>query len=161
MKMYLFEGTPEEIGQVMKTMEPSGGASLVAATKDAKNRPPLPLSPPTGANDEDERREFVTVEFAREAMTRIALSEPLKNVLVALRKADPEWVPVADLYEASGYTFQQFAGLMGAFGRRMKYTKGYDEDVHFFDAEWDEKAEAWNYRLPDSVIEAMQLEAIA
>lgn len=162
MKMYVFEGTPDEIGAVMKTMGPITGASLAMPLTESKSRPPLPLTPPTGAGDNDEEKmEFVTVEFARAAMTRIALSDPLKNVLIALRDADPEWVSVADLYEASGYTSQQFAGLMGAFGRRMKYTEGFREDAHFFDFEWDEETSAWSYRLPDSVIEAMRLEGIA
>ena len=160
MRMFVFEGSPEEIGQVLKTLGPLDVTQITAPQVETKGRPPLPLTPPIGV-DEAQDMKFVTVEFARAAMTRISLSEPLKKVLVALRDADPDWVSAAELYKASGYEGQQFAGLMGAFGRRMKHTDGYDEDAYFFDFEWDEDASAWKYRLPDSVIEAMRLEKIS
>lgn len=163
MKMYVFEGTPDEISKVMQTMEPASGSGVVAvpAALEAKTRPPLPLGTTKGSSESYEEKEFVTIEFAREVMTRIKLSDPLKNLLIALNAAHPKWVSAADLYKASGYEGQRFAGLMGAFGRRMKHTSGFNEEAYFFDFDWDDEASAWKYRLPEAVLEAMRLEGIA
>jgi hypothetical protein len=47
---------------------------------------------------------------------------------------------------------------MGAFGRRVRNTPGYDQEAAFFFFEWDDEAGAWKYRLPDTVREALELE---
>lgn len=158
MKMYVFEGTPDEIGMVMKSLR---GAEVDATPSPTKARPPLPLTPFKGSVNEGEERKFVTIEFARQVMTRLPLSAPFERVLIALKEAHPDLVSTADLYKASGYVGQHFAGLMGAFGRRMKHTKGYDDEAHFFNFEWDEEAGGWKYGLPDSVLEAIRLEGVA
>lgn len=156
MKLYVFEGSPEEIGAVYKQMErDSSDPVVIDQTLDKASKPPLPLGgakPSTNGG----KKEFVTEKFARTAMTRLALSAPLRAVLITLYKAKSEWVPVAELYKASGYDGAQFAGLMGAFGRRMKHTNGYDADAYFFDFDWDDNTSAWRYRLPESVKEAMR-----
>jgi hypothetical protein len=153
--MYVFEGTPEEISQVAQTMLPMSASNTMSV------EPPKEMPPATTPSKTSEGpAKFVTVEFARRVLTRLPLSGPFKAVLKALNEAHPEWVSSADLYKASGYTVPQFSGLMGAFGRRMLHTDGFDEDAHFFDYAWDEKVKAWKYRLPDTVREALRLESL-
>ena len=148
MKMYVFEGTAEEISKVVHTMQPT-----------ASSEPPEEASPSTMQSKTAEGpTKFVTTEFARRALTRIPLSDAFKAVIEALDKTHPEYVLTADLYEATNYTSAQFAGLMGAFGRRMLYTEGYDENADFFDSRRNEEAGEWEWRLPDTVREALRLE---
>ena len=77
------------------------------------------------------------------------------RVLKALNNAYPEWMLLSDLHSAAGYKPAQFAGLMGAFGRRMSHTDGYDRDAHFFEYRWNNDEDAWEYRLPESVREVL------
>ena len=81
-------------------------------------------------------------------------------MLKALNEAHPEWVSSPDLYVATGYTYRQFSGLMGAFGRRKWNTKGCEADrnAHFFECRPIEGDGRWEYRLPDTVREALRLE---
>jgi hypothetical protein len=150
MKMYVFEGTPDEIRQVVKTMEPMTAAVGTSVAVDE----------PTTPKDSDEETKFVDTAFARRALSRIKLSDPFRATMKALSDAYPEWVPIADLHQASDYTSAQFAGLMGAFGRRLSHTQGYDEEAHFFEYEWDDNTGAWKYRLPETVHEALRLEKL-
>ena len=147
MKLYVYDGTPDEISQVVQKLQ---------ATTPAESRP----------NESDDAflsqdpkgpKKFVETDFALRTLSRIKLSDPFKATIRALDKALPEWVHISELHEASGYKPAQFAGLMGAFGRRMAHTEGYDGEAHFFDYEWDEDTEAWKYRIPDSVHEAIRL----
>ena len=167
MKMFVFEGSSDEISRVFNQMEPPAATKRIVVDSRAEisaekaGKPPMPLGNVKPSDYYDEDKTFVTVDFAREAMTRIDLSDPLRAVLVALYNAHPDWVSASDLYSASGYEGQRFAGLMGAFGRRMKHTNGYDEAAHFFDYDWDYSTSAWRYRLPDPVREAIRLEQIA
>ena len=109
----------------------------------------------------DRPTKFVTAEFARRVLgRRPVLSKPFKRMINALNDAYPEWMLLRDLHSAAGYTPAQFAGLMGAFGRRMSHTDGYDKDVHFFDFRWNDEGDAWEYRLPESVREVFVTTAI-
>ena len=157
MRMIVLEGTPEEIGKVMQTMEP-----MMTANVQVKESPQEVVSSRMLSKSADGSKIFVTVEFARRVLIRRPLSVPMKAVIKTLYEAHPEWVSSEDLYDASAYTAPQFAGLMGAFGRRMAYTEGFDPDAHFFDYQEvdDDDAGAWEYRLPDSVREALEAEGL-
>ena len=147
MKMFVFEGTAEEISMVARSMLPAtiGDVSLSLEVQDG-----------TRTQSSDQPTKFVTVEFARRVLgRRPVLSKPLKRVLKTLNEAHPEWTLVNDLHSAARYTPAQFAGLMGAFGRRMSHTEGYDKDAHFFDFRWNDENDAWEYRLPDAVREVL------
>lgn len=154
MKMYVVEGTPDEISAVMHTM----GSAPNADSASARSRRRFVET--EELEDEEENETFVTTEFARAALTRIPLSKPFRAVLAGLKKAHPEMVAVSELHEISQYDPSQFAGLMGAFGRRMKHTDGYDPEALFFTSDWDEEAEAWRYGLAATVVEALDLEGI-
>lgn len=147
MKMFVFEGTPEEISAVARSILPAttGDVGVSLEVQDGAR-----------AQSSDQPTRFVTVEFARRVLgRRPVLSKPLKRVLKALNEAYPEWILLSGLHSAARYTPAQFAGLMGAFGRRMSHTDGYDKDAHFFDFRWNDDEEAWEYRLPETVREVL------
>ena len=156
MRMYVLEGTAEEIREVFPTLQLTTEGTAVSA------KLPDGTSPSTMPSEESEEpRRFVSVAFARRVLTRRRLSGPLTAMLKALNESYPEWVTTAAIYDATGYTPAQFAGLMGAFGRRTSHTEGYDDQAHFFDYRWNDETGAWDYRLPDTVREALRLENLA
>lgn len=152
MKMYVFEGTPEELSQVAKTLQTSAPLAEVTASSSEELAP-------EEVSAKGEEVEGVTVKFARRVLRRRELSEPLKAVFRRLYEAN-DWVGIEELGDACGYSRQQFAGLMGAFGRRIANTEGYDRESAFFYWEWDDETGAWKYRLPDTVREALKLENV-
>ena len=77
------------------------------------------------------------------------------------RDAHPDWLPSPALHRAAGHSRPaQFRGLMGAFGKRMANTEGYDPEAYFFECRWNEDENVWEYRLPDTVREALTLDAL-
>lgn len=152
MKAYMFEGTAQEVIEAMTAMQaasstevPAGAAAAVAPT----------------VAEEGEEKEFVSTEVARRVLSRRPLSREQLAVLKMLYAALPDWVPAAKLQAAISYTPAQFAGLMGAFGRRFSHTDGYVENTWLFDAEWDYDVGAYNYRMPETVKAAMDAEKLA
>ena len=159
MKMTVFEGTPEEIAKVARALRQDGanpmpdeplGEAVLPETSGSTDSP----------SDSEGPKKFVTVEFARRVLTRRQLSKGQKIALETLEGAYPEWVSRDELCAATNYTPNQLAGLMGAFGRRASHTQGYIQGSWLFDAEWDENAWAYRYRLPDSLLEALRLEDV-
>ncbi len=152
MKGYMFEGTAQEVIEVMTALQAASGGE---ATSDA-----VAAVAPTVA-EEGEEKEFVSTEVARRVLNRRPLSREQLGVLKMLHAAFPEWVPAGKLQAAISYTPAQFAGLMGAFGRRFSHTEGYVANTWLFDAEWDYDVGAYNYRLPETVKVAMDAEKLA
>lgn len=150
MKAYLFEGTAQEVIEVMTAMQ----AMPNAAAQDAA----VAVAPTVAEEGED--KEFVSIEVARRVLSRRPLSREQLAVLKMLYSALPDWVPAAKLQAAISYTPAQFAGLMGAFGRRFSHTEGFVENTWLFDAEWDYEVGAYNYRLPETVKAAMEAEKL-
>lgn len=143
MKMFVFEGTPEEISAVARSILPVATGDLALSVE---------LQDETRAQSAERPTRFVTVDFARRVLNRRpVLSKALKRVLKALNDAHPDWLLLTELHSAAEYTPAQYAGLMGAFGRRMSHTEGYDKDVHFFEFRWNDEEDAWEYRLPVAV----------
>ena len=103
---------------------------------------------------------FVTTAFARRVLTRRQVPGAMKKVLKALYEAHPRWLPVSTLQDVTGYVSKQFGGLMGAFGKRMSGTEDYDPEAQFFEYRWNEDECVWDYRLPDTVREALTLEQL-
>jgi hypothetical protein len=102
---------------------------------------------------------FVKVEVARRVISRRPLSKEQKIVLVGLYKAHPDKLSTSALQEATGYSARQLAGLMGAFGRRLTHTPGYEDGDNMFDWVWAD--DGWHYGLPSSVRTAMELEKLS
>lgn len=148
MKGYMFEGTPQEVIQVMTAMQTIAAVSLA----------PPPVAPTL--DDAEEKKSSVTTEVARAVFSRRPLSSEQKTILRILAVAYPDWVLITKLQAAVHYTPAQFAGLLGAFGRRLSHTEGFVAGSWLFDAEWDVDNGCYRYKLPESVRDAIKLEKI-
>lgn len=100
--------------------------------------------------------EFVSSDVAFRALTRIKLGIEAKSVLKALYEAGDNWTSAKSLQTLVGYKPSSFAGLMGAFGRRVANTPGYVRDSSFFEYEWDGSQSCYLYRLPPSTRDAVE-----
>jgi hypothetical protein len=138
----ILEGTPEEIAQFEAYLRFHG------TSQSADQISSVPQSPQIG--DEGGDWEFVSADVAFRALTRIRLGKETKAVLRRLHIAGDAWTSGAELQREIGYKPSQFAGLMGAFARRVINTPGYVLDSSFFQYEWDEQRACHLYRLPPS-----------
>ena len=148
-------GTPAEISDVLQALP--GTAMVHTAAVELTDEV---VDSSTTSESPEDASGFVTTRFARRALKRLKLSKPMKKVLRALYEAETEPVPLATLQDVAGYTPAQFAGLMGAFGRRLANTEGFDSEASFFEYDWEEDEETWTYRLPETVREALALEQL-
>ena len=149
------EGTKEEISAVLQAVSQTVTLQTTAVELTDKMVP----SATTSESVEGESS-VVTTRFARRALTRLRLPPRMRKVLTALYEAHPGWLSLPTLHGIADYKPPQFAGLMGAFGRRVANTEGYDSDLLFFESRWNESDEAWEYRLPETVCEALALEQL-
>ena len=156
MKMLVFEGMVEEISKVVDTLQSTAAGTTVSVKLPDESSPSTMLSE---ASEESTR--FVSTAFARSVLTRLPLSDPVKAMLKALYESHPEWVSYAALCDATGYSSAQFAGLKGAFGRRKSKTPGHDVKAKFLEWRKNKETREWEYRLPDTVREALRLEGLA
>jgi hypothetical protein len=129
------EGTPEEIAQYEAFAR--FHASGTAKTSGDSTEPEVDW-------------EFVSADVGFRALTRIKLGTETKAVLRRLHEAGDSWTSAKELQELVSYSPSQFAGLMGAFGRRVSNTLGYVRDSSFFEYEWDGEKSCYLYRLPPS-----------
>jgi hypothetical protein len=95
--------------------------------------------------------EYVSSDVAFRALTRIKLGKETKAILSRIYVGADAWTTATALQEEIGYSPSQFAGLMGAFGRRLINTPGYVLHSAFFEQEWDAERSCYLYRLPPSV----------
>jgi hypothetical protein len=163
MKVTIIEGTPDEIAKALPhlsaanltVIQPNTGAGEETAAEHGKESD---LSAEENASGDEVK--YVTTELAQSILTRRALSKEQLLVLETLYKAHPKTVSSTELMKILDYTRERFSGFMGAFGRRISHTAGYEaqDGASFFDQKWDGACN-W-YGLPDSVIEAMRLEKL-
>lgn len=131
----VIEGTPEEIAQYEAFSRFHG-----AKDDDSKDQSsPLDID-----------WEFVSSDVGFRALTRIKLGKEAKSVLSKIYLAGDKWTSAKHLQKLVGYEPSQFAGLMGAFGRRIANTPGYVRDSAFFETDWDDSQSCYLYRLPPS-----------
>ena len=144
MKMFVFEGSSEEIINMYRSLL-EAEAGTVAAIK----LPDEASSSAIASESSEEEIRYVSVAFARRVLTRRPLSGPVMAMLKTLYECHPEWVSWTALCDATGYSSAQFAGLKGAFGRRKSKTPGHDVQARFF--EWRENKETgeWEYQVED------------
>jgi predicted transcriptional regulator with HTH domain len=147
MRVVILDGTPEEIAQALPQL--SGVSVLTTAQVTA---------PPPGSATASVGQRYVDTEVARRVLTRRTLSEEQRRVLAAMYEAYPGTVLASSLQELIGYTPSQFAGLMGAFGRRFTHTEGFEAGSWFFEQQWDYDEGCFRYALPTSVREALEIE---
>ncbi|MDE0513002.1 MAG: hypothetical protein OXI88_14575 [Gammaproteobacteria bacterium] len=149
------EGTAAEISDVLRALP--GAATVHTAAVELTD---AGVQATTSSETPEPESRFVTTRFARRVLNRLPISKPMKNVLSALCKAHPEWLSRATLRDAAGYGSSEYAGMMGAFGRRIANTEGYDSETDFFEGKWDDDERTWYCRLPDTVREALTLEEL-
>jgi hypothetical protein len=135
----IIDGTPEEIAQYEAFQRLHGQTSSIA------------LAPSPSTSSEAVDWEFVSGDVAFRVLTRLKLGKETKAVLNRLYQNGETWTPATDLQSEISYTPSQFAGLMGAFGRRFVNTPGYVLHSAFFEQEWDSDRSCYLYRLPASV----------
>lgn len=141
MELYILRGTPAEILEVQKGLE----FSMAPSSYPASRLPPAASSSPSIVQTRDK---WCSEEVAHRMLTRISLSVEQEIVLQRIYRAGDNWTSATDLQSATGYSTGQFAGLMGAFGRRLTHTPGYVTGTWFFDQEWDHDLGCNRYRLP-------------
>src|SRR5947209_6375751 len=108
-RVVIVEGTAEEVIAVTNQLASAPAPAIATA-----------VAPPPAADEEpSEGWNYVSEELATKVLSRRRLGDEQKIVLSTLAKAYPNFVGATDLQKATGYTPAQFAGLMGAFGRRM------------------------------------------
>ena len=151
MRVIVIEGSPEDVGKALKELGPPADIRAVIEASP---------QPPTKRADDEGDRKFVSVEIARRVMSRRPLSREQRSVLIEIYDAHPGDVLASALQQKVNYSKAQFAGLMGAFGRRLTRTPGYVDPTWFFDNLWDDEEGCNRYRLPETVREAMRLEGL-
>ena len=135
----VIDGTPEEIAQYEAFQRFHRPASSNESQGAADS--------PTTEID----WEYVSSDVAFRALTRIKLGKETKAVLGTIHAGGEAWTTATVLQKKINYSPSQFAGLMGAFGRRLVNTPGYVLHSAFFEQEWDSDRSCYIYRLPPSV----------
>lgn len=155
-RVIVIEGSVDEVRATMEVIRPLVSEPRSSSIEESASEVE------TDAIDDSGGKRFVTVEFAREVLTRLPLSPAQKAVLKALYDAGAEeYVTTTELVRVLRYdSGHQLAGVMGAFGRRIANTKGFDENATFFEIRWNETAAAWEYRLPATVRKALEQEGL-
>lgn len=100
--------------------------------------------------------EFVSADVAFRALTRIKLGKQTRAVVRRVYSGGDKWTSAALLQKEIDYSPAQFAGLMGAFGRRLVNTPGYVLNSSFWEYEWDSQQSCYLYRLPAPVRAAVE-----
>jgi len=143
----VIEGTAEELAQYEAFSRFHGGRGEASKSE--------PIGPQSGGPS-DVDWEFVSTDVAFRALTRIKLGPETKAVIRKIYEGEDKWTPASTLQKEIGYSANQFAGLMGAFGRRLVNTPGYVLHSAFFEQEWDDERSCFLYRLPPSVRPAVE-----
>ncbi len=100
--------------------------------------------------------QFASTDVAFRCLTRRKLSEHQKSAIRLIYDGGDSWVRATEIQKHIGYDTSQFAGMMGAFGKRFVNTRGYVLDSAFFDQEWDDDTSCYRYRLPPTVRSAVE-----
>jgi hypothetical protein len=144
MKLFVYEGTPREIAEVTQLMGIPPQSTGILAN-----------SVPVGA-DVPEQDEELSVEQIKLVFQRRNLAEPMRRVLRLLYEAGENRIKSDELKEALNYSNPEFRGMLGAFGRRLKNTKGIPDGVRLFDEAWDEDLRQKTWTLPVNVRKALE-----
>lgn len=153
MKAYVFDGTPEEVTDAIRRMQ-------VGEAAPAIGQPQSPLTVDEADEDDDEDEGTpLPADIGRKMLTRIPLAPLQKKVVVSIYRAGDKGIMGAELAKLLDYSSAQFRGLMGAFGRRISHTEGYEDGMYFFDQEWIDN-EGYLYKLPETSRKAVEAELL-
>ncbi len=149
MRVMVFDGDPKEIAEALKNL----GGSAFAISGDASAIEEVPES-------DEEDWNFVSTPLARKVLTRRRLKDLPKKMLTEIYKCGDIGITGTELAKRLNYSQAQFRGMMGAFGRRLINTPGYNGKDHFFGYEWMEEKGTYRYWLPETTREAVRIEVI-
>jgi hypothetical protein len=136
------EGTVEEVAKLLGLLSPKS--------------PPGPPQPAAAAQSaSDGPSPFISEGRAYDVLTRRTLGVTHVKLLETLYQAGENWTPAPDLQSTLGLSTREFAGLLGAFGKRVSNTAGAGPQT-FFDQYWDHASGYNLYRLPPSVRSALR-----
>jgi hypothetical protein len=154
MKAIILDGTPEEVHAAAVLFLGQSASPIVLATAAAK-----PAEPATLEGDIGEIT-YIDQQTARRYFNRRPLADTQRTVFVTLAQAHPAKVTTPELREKLDMSTNEFSGMRGALGRRLKNTDGWTEGQRLFVQEWDAATGYYHYGLPESVIEAMKAEKL-
>lgn len=162
MRAVVFDGDPSEVAEALRALGIS--PSITSVQPEAPPMFPAKLEEGGGNAGEDEEeggcRPVDSVGFATKVLTRRGRAPNQNNLLVEVYNAGETGILGSELLKKLRLTQSQFRGVMGAWGRRVAHTPGYDGESSFFAWEWDYDAGSYRYRLPLAVREAVQRELI-
>ena len=146
----VIEGTAAEIAEFEALQR------FHAPSVAPKGSEPLQGASQASLPSQSEDWRYASADVAFRCLTRIKLSEQQKATIRLVYEGGDNWVHASDIQRTIGYGTSQFAGMMGAFGKRFVNTRGYVLDSAFFDQEWDEDTSCYRYRLPPTVRSAVE-----
>jgi len=97
----------------------------------------------------------ISEEFAYRVLRRLPLSKAQKSLLHTLKGAHPAWLLSSEIQSALACSPTSLGGIFGGLGRRVSATKGYNAGYNLWDWKWDEDEGEWAYRLPETVVSAL------
>ena len=142
---YEFEGTPIELAAVKLSLD-QAAADAALAQQSRKTQ---------GS------KVFVSEDVAFDVLTRRPLADSYRIILKVLHAAGDSWTMATELQKRLKYSKSEFAGLMGAFGRRLSYSDGVQDGDQFFDNEWNDELGCNRYRLPQNIRSAVAKAGLA
>jgi hypothetical protein len=78
----------------------------------------------------------------------------MQKLLLMLAENAGKWVSAGEITDALGITRAQLAGVLGAFGRRLK--NRYKGAQRPFSARWDHEQGSWLYRMDAEAAEVIK-----
>ena len=139
------KGTEAELSDVIRALHRSGTAQPIAVEQGDGE-----IESSTGTGSGNEESKFVTTRFARRALKRRTLSKPEEGAAGALQGAGG-LDPTGEAAGGGGLPALPVCGSDGGVRPTPRKYPGFDSEADFFDYEWDEEAETWSYRLPETV----------
>lgn len=149
MKAIYFEGTSEEVMSALKDL---------TRTDTQVRKSAALLEELAEDHTQNEGADYVSYDIAKTILERKPLNASHRTLLRVLAKAYPDYVSSPKLMKKLDLSSAQFRGFMGAFGRRISYTDGWEEggEGEFFDQHWDDEAACVQYRLAETSLEAVK-----
>jgi hypothetical protein len=145
MRVILFEGTQAEFAEVKQHFA-HALAIPVAAEPKFRESEAKSISPETLSSEK-------ICDVIVDLFTRRPLPESMVQIFEALFK-DREGLSSRRLIEMLGITSSQFAGVMGAFGRRISHTEGWPENLQLAENYWVQGER--HYRLTPIMVELLR-----
>jgi hypothetical protein len=145
MRVILFEGTQAEFAEVKQHF-----AHALAVPTAAE--PKLHQSEAKSVGSDALSSEKIC-DVIVDLFTRRPLPESMVRIFEALFE-DREGLSSKHLIEMLGITSSQFAGVMGAFGRRISHTEGWPENLELAENYWARGER--HYRLTPIMVELLQ-----